>query len=168
MGQIHIMRVAIAGSPKAGKTTYTETLPGIVKHTDDLIELGWSEASEAASLWFDDYEIDVIEGVAVPRALRKWLERNKENTNKPIDKVFYFYEPFIELSDGQDRMRKGNVTVWKQVKKDLEQRGVIIQEYHDNNRLAGELDPLDVNVNEALPVSCRAVSGCVARYGQAT
>lgn len=126
------MKIAIAGSPKAGKTTYSETLPGKIKHTDDLISLGWSEASEAASLWFDDEDIDAIEGVAVPRALRKWLERNKDNTKKPVHKVLYFHEPFVDLSAGQRRMKKGNITVWEQIKQQLDERGVIIEEFLDN------------------------------------
>ena len=120
------MKVAIIGSPKSGKTTFSSSFSGDVKHTDELILLGWSEASEKASFWFDE-NVDVIEGVAVPRALRKWLERNK--TGKPVDKIIILTNaPFCELSKGQATMAKGIVTVWKEIVGELLLRGVEIEE----------------------------------------
>lgn len=120
------MKIAIIGSPKSGKTTFSSSFVGNVKHTDDLISLGWSEASEKASFWFDE-NIDVVEGVAVPRALRKWLERNK--TGKPVDKIIILANaPFCELSKGQATMAKGIVTVWNGIVKELLARGVEVEE----------------------------------------
>ncbi len=121
------MKIAIAGSPKAGKTTFSKELKGIIKHTDDLIPLGWSEASELISFWFDEKEVDVVEGVAVLRALRKWLKRNKENKEKPVEKILYFSTPYLKLTPGQERMAKGNMTVWEEIKSELEERGVKIE-----------------------------------------
>jgi hypothetical protein len=50
-------------------------------HTDDLIALGWSEASAAVIPWISRPGPWIIEGVAVPRALRKWFAANP--TGKP-------------------------------------------------------------------------------------
>lgn len=119
------MKIAITGGPRTGKTTLSGEGEG-VRHTDDLIDLGWSEASEAASKWFDDPEVDTIEGVAVNRALRKWLERNE--TGKPCDKVIYLHIPRVKLKRGQESMLKGCLTVWQGIKGDLEKRGVAIEE----------------------------------------
>lgn len=121
------MKIAIIGPPKSGKTTYSQKLEGVVKHTDDLIELGWSGASQVASEWFDDESIDVVEGVAVPRAIRKWLDRNKGNDTKPVGKVIKLEHTFIELIDGQKRMAKGIETVWEGIEKELIRRGVVIE-----------------------------------------
>jgi hypothetical protein len=64
----------------------------------------------------------VHEGVAVPRALRKWLAANP--TGKPADKVIFLGKPWQELSPGQLAMTKGLVTVWKEVVGELVARGV--------------------------------------------
>lgn len=120
------MRIAIAGSPQSGKTTLSRTLNLTTKHTDDLIELDWSEASKKVSYWFDDLEIEIIEGVAVPRALRKWLSRNKEG--KPVDKVIYLSNSYHKLTKGQETMAKGCRTVWNEILPELLERGVVIED----------------------------------------
>ena len=71
------MKIAIAGVPKAGKTTLAEEIPGDPFHTDELMKtFTWSGASQEISYWFDKKQF-LIEGVAVPRALRKWLKANE-------------------------------------------------------------------------------------------
>jgi len=117
-------RILITGGPKTGKTTMAKRLGAgsRVLHTDDLIHLGWSEASEEVATWMGKYGPFIIEGVAVPRALRKWFAANR--TGKPADKVIFLGKPWQELSPGQLAMTKGLVTVWKEVVGELVARGV--------------------------------------------
>lgn len=117
------MKIAIAGVPKAGKTTLAEEIKfKKTLRTDDLIEMGWSEASLKASKWFDLEEF-VIEGVAVPRALRKWLERNE---GKPCDTLIWLDTEYVVLTPGQKTMAKGCITVFNEIKPELLKRGVKI------------------------------------------
>jgi len=120
------MRLLIAGVPSAGKTTLAGEVGGRVIHTDDYIELGWSESSLAVSHLFDEEGPWVIEGVIVPRALRKWLGRNEEG--KPADRVIFLNDPRQALSKGRAGMAKGCRTVWLEVVGELRGRGVKIEE----------------------------------------
>ena len=120
-------RIAIAGGPKTGKTTLADLLAGTggeAKHTDDLMSLGWSESSEAVSKWFDDPECQVMEGVSIVRALRKWLKSNPDG--KPVDRVIYLSEPFEALSERQEAMAKGCGTIWSEIELQLAEREVVI------------------------------------------
>jgi hypothetical protein len=131
------MRICIAGGPRTGKTTLALDLyertridpdhdrVGVLRHTDDLIDLGWSEASAAAAEWFREPGPWIVEGVAVPRALRKWLAANE---GKPCDVVYWLEEPHEELSPGQVAMAKGCATVFDEIRAELEARGVHIVE----------------------------------------
>jgi hypothetical protein len=103
MGQ----RVAITGWPKTGKTTLAQSLGG-GRSTDDTIEmgLGWSEGSAEVSTWFDKPGPWIIEGVAIPRALRKWHERHP-GENPPIDKLIILGTTHEQLNPGQTSMGKG-------------------------------------------------------------
>ncbi len=105
-------RIAVTGSPKAGKTTLCERVHDRpVIHTDDFIKLGWSEASAAVMLKVNETRGPlIVEGVAVPRALRKgmlvdcviWLER---------------MERWQHDTDKHERMKQGAWTVlgeWRQ------------------------------------------------------
>lgn len=100
-------RIAIAGGPKSGKTA----LSGFVRdrpviHTDDFIPLGWSEASEATVQRCNAMpSCYVVEGVAVPRALRKGLL---------VDCVVYLTFAHDRLTSKQTDMAKGCETVFQQ------------------------------------------------------
>ena len=75
------MRVAIAGVPKAGKTTLSAQYGQGVRHTDDLLEShNWHDASTEVARWFN--QADVVEGVRVPHALRKWLADEAAGTTR--------------------------------------------------------------------------------------
>lgn len=120
-------RVAFIGGPRTGKTTAALKLKAaLTRHTDDLIgQLGWSESSQEVSTWFDEPGDDVvIEGVAVVRALRKWLLANPEG--KPVDTIIHMGEPKVILSPGQAAMHLGHATIWGQVEPELRRRGVTI------------------------------------------
>lgn len=121
-----IKKIAIAGIPKSGKTTLSKTFNCKIYHTDDLIKTHeWSEASLEVSKWFDKKESYVIEGVAVPRALRKWMAANE---GKPCDKLIWLEKAHEQLSPGQFTMAKGCIKVFNEIKEELIKRGVEIDE----------------------------------------
>jgi len=119
-------RIVIAGVPKAGKTTHAKTFTCTVLHTDDLIEFGWSEASEeVARKWLTQPGPWVVEGVASVRALRKFMA---SSIAKPCDAVLYLSAPHVELSPGQAAMAKGVDKVWREIVPRLKARGVEVYE----------------------------------------
>jgi hypothetical protein len=99
-------RLALCGGPRTGKSTLATMLGRdgrSVLHTDALIGLGWSEASaEAMRLANETRGRIVIEGVAVPRALRKGLK---------VDLVVWLERAWEPLSPGQASMTKACRTV---------------------------------------------------------
>lgn len=119
-------RVCIIGGPRVGKTTLASLMENVL-HTDDLVgRLEWSAASElVATDWLMRPGPWVIEGVAVARALRKWLAANAKG--KPCDRVLELTKPLVELSKGQAAMAKGHETVWQQVRPLLLERGVVVE-----------------------------------------
>jgi len=103
------MRIVITGSPMAGKTTMAGVVSRImeipVDHTDDYKDLEWSEASNAVSLLLERAQDWIIEGVTIPRALRKWRMRYPES-QPPFDWFIIMPHPRQFLGGGQDTMRK--------------------------------------------------------------
>lgn len=123
------MRIVIAGVPRAGKTTLGNRMAAElgheVMHTDDLVHLGWSEASAEAATWMlarlgGSW---IVEGVAAIRALRKALASTRD---KPCDKLVWLARPYVEQTDGQRSMGKGAETVLAEIEPDLRARGVFI------------------------------------------
>jgi len=118
-------RICIIGGPRTGKTTLANTMSNVL-HTDDLIELfDWSGVSEHVAMdWFARPGPWVIEGVAVVRALRKWLKSNADGV--PCERIIVLTEPHVELSKGQATMAKGHAKVWNEVRPLLLARGVVV------------------------------------------
>lgn len=118
-------RVLIAGVPRSGKTTHAKRFGDPTFHTDDLIgELEWSAASAEVANWISYPGPWCIEGVAVPRALRKWLAAHPGE--KPCDVAYWMPSPHVSLTPGQEAMAKGCVKVWAEVEPELRARGVKI------------------------------------------
>lgn len=139
-------RIVITGGPRTGKTTLANSFElhgagcrvrqgggdctcarSLLRHTDDLMELGWSEASQAAALWLDEPGPWIIEGVAVSRALRKWRAAHP-GAAPPVDRVIRLTTPHVELTKGQAAMAKGEETVWAEVEPWLRDSDVDIDE----------------------------------------
>ncbi len=127
-------RICITGGPRTGKTTLANQLGdergdhigSLVAHTDDLIALGWSEASAAASKWLDVPGPWIVEGVAVSRALRKWREPNQDQP-PPVDLVIRLHVPHEMLSRGPLTMAKGEQTVWDEISRWIDGYGVPVE-----------------------------------------
>lgn len=64
--------IAIAGGPRTGKTTMTTGIDRTVIRTDNFMELAWTDVPFAVIEAFRPGS--VVEGVQVPRSLRKGLQ----------------------------------------------------------------------------------------------
>ena len=122
-------RVGLTGVPRSGKTMQANACAAhgyAIRHTDDLIgKFEWSALSLEVSRWFEASGQFVIEGVAVPRALRKWLARHPDG--KPCDVVLWMGTPRLKLTPGQVAMGKGAWTVLQEIRPELEARGVRVE-----------------------------------------
>jgi Fe-S cluster assembly ATPase SufC len=106
------MRMLITGGVGSGKTTLSQQVRGsvgadYVRHTDDLIDtMEWSEVSaHVASVWFHYPGPWIIEGVAIPRALRKYLEANP-HAPPPCDRIIVLTDQHKDLNARQEAMSR--------------------------------------------------------------
>ncbi len=124
-------RILIAGGPRVGKSTLARQLGAergcLVRSTDELLGLGWSEASLAASRWFDEPGPWIVEGVAIPRALRKWFAAHPEG--RPCDLLLWSESPRVALTTGQRSMATGCATVLREVLPELVRRGIDVRPF---------------------------------------
>jgi SPP1 gp7 family putative phage head morphogenesis protein len=127
-----LRRIAIVGVPRAGKTTAANRLGELlglqVHSSDDLIALGWSEASAATAelIAASSARGGIFEGVAVVRALRKLLEASRDGQGLPVDDVLVLNEPHETLTPGQRAMAEGVKTIARAVLPRLAARGARI------------------------------------------
>jgi hypothetical protein len=126
----HIGRICIGGGPRTGKTRLAaecEARGMTVHHTDALIgSHEWSEASAEVARWLDEPGPFVVEGVAIARALRKWLAAHPEG--RPCEVLYWARRPWVEQTPGQAIMAKGCEKVFAEIRPELERRGVRIVE----------------------------------------
>jgi hypothetical protein len=117
------MRIVICGWPGSGKSFLAKELGsklGITpKSTDSLVRThDWSAASALVSTWFDIEEPWIIEGMTVPRALRKWHVRNPGG-DPPFDKIYVMPHPDekqrLKMTQGQITMGRGHDTVLREL-----------------------------------------------------
>lgn len=122
------LRIGITGAPDSGKTTLAYKLAGELAHhptvvsTDSYQHLGWSESSakvaEVLSGMVNDHAWSgIVEGVALPRALRKMLRAAP--TVRPLDRLIILQGIYRadgsrgvedDLPKGQRSMAKGLLT----------------------------------------------------------
>jgi hypothetical protein len=85
------VKIVVTGPPLAGKSTLAVALSKVLNvpllRTDALIEMEWSAASEEVAKWLDRDGPWIIEGVTVPRAIRKWRRTWGDETPPPFDKA---------------------------------------------------------------------------------
>ena len=68
-------KVALTGPPKSGKTTLANEIKDRpIIHTDDFIHLSWKEQVLASRIQAASLDTFLIEGIQVPRILRKGLD----------------------------------------------------------------------------------------------
>lgn len=120
-------RIVIVGGPRTGKTTTSAEIArgAPVRHTDDLIAMGWSEASAEVARWMDEPGPWVIEGTAAARGLRKWLAAH--TFGKPCDEVLVLWDPHVPLTPGQRSMAGGVRVVFGEIVSALRARGVEVR-----------------------------------------
>lgn len=102
------MRIIVTGPPQAGKSTLALGLSKVLNipllRTDDLKDLEWSAASEEVAKWLDRDGPWIIEGVTIPRAIRKWRLAYGESGLPPFEKAIVFSRSRGTLEGGQKAM----------------------------------------------------------------
>lgn len=123
------MRICITGGPGTGKTTLgrelAKSLDLPLLSTDDFIAMGWSEASAHVADKFADGAARIVEGVAVPRALRKALLARP--TEKPCDRLIVLTKVHRAQTPKQAQMGAGVHTVLDAIIPALVALGVDVQ-----------------------------------------
>lgn len=122
------MRIAIIGSPRAGKTTLAYELSrssGLpILHCDELIGLGWSGASDEMAKLLTCSPNVIAEGMGVVRALRKMLEAS---VAPPVERCIVLERQRVPLSRGQLAMQAGAATILRSIEQELLRRGVVVE-----------------------------------------
>lgn len=123
-----VLKIVIGGGCRCGKTTLSERVAkrfGLeLYHSDDMIGLGWSNASDAFAQLIVSKASGVFEGVACTRALRKLMAATD---GRPCDVYVHMIEPHVALSRGQLAMNKGVDTVFEEIRAELTNRGVMVR-----------------------------------------
>lgn len=123
-------KILITGWPKTGKSYLADEMGVgvLVRSTDETVDRGlsWSDASAEVATWLDAPGPWIIEGVSIPRALRKWAIGH-DGAAPPVDEIIFLRNrPRVGLNEGQIRMGKGLDTVWREIEPWLKARNVKI------------------------------------------
>jgi adenylate kinase family enzyme len=122
------VRIAIVGVPRAGKTTLANLLSQVtgypILHTDDLMDLGWSQVSDEVRARLATEPHLIVEGVAVVRGLRKALAA----PGAPVEQCIVLSTPRLPLTHGQRVMARGCATMWRAIEPELRWRGVQVEQ----------------------------------------
>ena len=129
-------RTAITGAPKAGKTRYADrNHPGalhidLLRDEEPYASMAHDEQWSAISQHVADKLATpgpvTIEGVQVPRALRKALRDRPDQ--KPVDEVLIIERAGARtMTKDHGAMAKGAMTVLKEIRPALEALGVEIK-----------------------------------------
>lgn len=106
-------RVGVTGGPKVGKTTICMGVDDrVVVNTDATKDMPWEDQPHEIIRMLKGLDRYLIEGVQVPRALRKGLE---------LDALLVLSKPHEERTPRQEGMAKGVETVladWERGNKD--------------------------------------------------
>ena len=89
-------------------------------HTDDLLDLDWSEQSRQIMRWLEKPGPWIIEGHAVVRGLRKWLREHDQGL--PFDYLIYLNRSKVERTNGQEVLGKSVRTIWQEIAGELDKR----------------------------------------------
>lgn len=96
-------KIGIIGPPHTGKTSLSYLVKERpVIHTDSFINEPWSEVPYSIIKTVKPLDSFLIEGMQVPRAMRKGL---------PLDCILFLPHIFGELTTRQNAMWKGTITV---------------------------------------------------------
>jgi len=110
-------RIMVFGGPKTGKSTLAKQLAremgAQVMRTEMLLGLGytWAELAERTQEWLNFRSPWVIEGLVVPRVIRRWL---RENPGKlPCDEIWCLGDSaYVPITKGQQTAANGVMSVW--------------------------------------------------------
>ncbi len=124
-------RIAIAGVPKAGKSTRAAVIGMNAmlepRSTDELVKMEWSAASAEVADWMQDSNDGpwIIEGCTVGRAIRKWFTAGQwPMPARPCDVLIWMPTPLEILSTGQQRMATACHTIYDEILPMVHDRGV--------------------------------------------
>lgn len=125
----HAMVTMIAGWSGTGKTTLAEAMAadlGVsLLSTDAFIGLGWSAGSAHVAELCADGAPRIVEGVAVPRVLRKLLAAAP--TVRPCDRLIMLTQAHREQTPGQVAQGKGHDSVLAEIMPALVALGVVVE-----------------------------------------
>jgi hypothetical protein len=120
-------RVAIAGASGTGKTTFAlRKYPWHrVLHCDDYIAAGDEPAARFVAEQLNSLDYECYEGVIIPLALRRWLDKNPSSI--PVQRLVVFSAPKRAQTSAQRAHGRYYARVLEQVIKTLERRGMAIE-----------------------------------------